>query len=71
MCKAAELGSIGILEDLLKYGCDINSKSIDGATALHIAVAAENVEITRFLIEQGARIDMYDTKASTPYVLDI
>ncbi|KAH7278030.1 hypothetical protein KP509_38G020400 [Ceratopteris richardii] len=65
LCKAADLGSIDIVKDLLKYGCDINSENRDGNTILDIAITTGNLELISFLVEQGAAIDTHDAKGST------
>jgi len=60
-CFAVEKNNIQLLKDLVKYGGDIVTKSKDnGTTALHTAVCHGNVEIVKFLVEQGADIDKPD-----------
>ncbi|KAH7440648.1 hypothetical protein KP509_03G003800 [Ceratopteris richardii] len=69
LCRAAEGGSVEILEELLKYVPDINSLNSDGSTSLHIAVAAGNAEALHFLIEHGADPEICDSKGLKPYDL--
>ncbi|XP_024629742.1 potassium channel AKT1 [Medicago truncatula] len=60
-CFAVEKNNIQFLKDIVKYGGDIVTKSTnDGTTALHTAVCHGNVEIVKFLVEQGADIDKPD-----------
>lgn len=69
MCRAAEAGDLDILEDLLKYGIDINVQNADGATALHVAVGVGSLEVTSFLIDQGASLEIRDARGLRPYDL--
>ncbi|KAH7437263.1 hypothetical protein KP509_05G062800 [Ceratopteris richardii] len=69
MCKQMEIGDISVLEDLLKYDCNINSQNFDGETPLHVAVKVGNVKLAVFLLEQGASIDICDEIGLTPYDL--
>ncbi|KAH7420816.1 hypothetical protein KP509_13G024300 [Ceratopteris richardii] len=69
LCRAAESGSVDILEELLKYVPDINSLNSDGSTSLHIAVAAGNTEAINFLMEHGADPEICDCKGLRPYDL--
>ncbi|MCO5596823.1 hypothetical protein L7F22_050893 [Adiantum nelumboides] len=66
MCRAAEAGGLDVLEDLLKYHIDINSQNADGSTALHVAVVVQNLEVARFLLEQGASSEIQDARGLTP-----
>ncbi|KAI5072260.1 hypothetical protein GOP47_0012946 [Adiantum capillus-veneris] len=69
MCRAVETGGLDILEDLLKYGTDINVRNSDGATALHVAVAVGNLEVASFLIDRGANVEVCDARGLRPYDL--
>jgi ankyrin repeat protein len=58
---------------LIEYGCDINGVlqeygSLEGCTALHLAVAVGNEGICKILLDAGARIDMQDAFRSTPLI---
>ncbi|MCO5565167.1 hypothetical protein L7F22_018840 [Adiantum nelumboides] len=66
MCRAVEIGDLAILEDLIKYGTDINVQNSDGATALHVAVANGNSEVASFLIDQGANLEIRDARGLRP-----
>ena len=55
--KSAEDGNLHLLACLLKYGADINTKSLDGYTALIKASINGNRKLIEFLIENGADIN--------------
>ncbi|XP_058724846.1 potassium channel AKT6-like isoform X2 [Vicia villosa] len=59
-CSAVEKRDIKLLKDIAQYGGDVK-KSSNGTTALHLAVGQENVEMVKFLVEQGADIDLQDS----------
>lgn len=66
LCRAAEIGGLDILEDLLKYDTDINAQNSDGSTALHIAVTTGNLEVANFLLDQGASTEICDARGLRP-----
>ncbi|WP_296326277.1 ankyrin repeat domain-containing protein [Treponema sp. UBA3813] len=49
--------NIQAAELLIKYGADINAKTISDGTALRIAVLNNNVKMASFLIEHGAEVN--------------
>ena len=51
---------------LIEKGLDINATNKVGATALHYAVTAANLDMVNLLIEKGAKSVMKDAKGSTP-----
>ena len=55
-----------MIEVMLAYGADINSKDVYGNSMLHRAVRAGNVEIVNQLIESGADPLARDTNGLTP-----
>lgn len=59
-CYAVEKKDIELLNDIAQYGGDVK-KSSNGTTALHLAVGQGNVEMVKFLVEQGAYIDLQDS----------
>lgn len=65
-CTAAEQNNLQLLKDILRYGGDITSAKNNGTTALHVSVCEDNVEIAKFLLEQGADIDKPDVHGWTP-----
>ncbi|KAI3468309.1 hypothetical protein Pfo_024972 [Paulownia fortunei] len=68
-CFAAEQNDIELLKEIIKFGGDATLLNILGTTALHTAISEENVEIVKFLIEQGADIDKPDVHGWTPRAL--
>ncbi|XP_072993104.1 potassium channel AKT1-like [Typha latifolia] len=65
-CRAAEENSTKLLEDVISYGGDVNLPRKDGSTALHRAVCEGNIQLVKFLLEQGADIDRPDCHGWTP-----
>ncbi|XP_072968740.1 potassium channel AKT1-like [Typha angustifolia] len=65
-CRAAEENSTKLLEDVIRYGGDVNLPRKDGSTALHRAVCEGNIQLVKFLLKQGADIDRPDCHGWTP-----
>ena len=65
-CIAAEKNDIKLLKDIIQYGGDVTKSTSNGTTAIHTAVCEGNVEIVKFLMEQGADIDKQDNYGWTP-----
>ena len=65
-CALVEQNSLDLLNDMARGGYDVTLPRSDGTTALHAAVCEGNVEIARFLVEQGAGIDEADVRGWTP-----
>ncbi|KAL5071427.1 hypothetical protein RYX36_022314 [Vicia faba] len=59
-CYAVEKKDIKLLKDIAQYGGDVKEAS-NGTTALHLAVGQGNVEMVKFLVEQGADVDLQDS----------
>ncbi|XP_010047932.2 potassium channel AKT1 [Eucalyptus grandis] len=68
-CTAAEQNNLYLLKEIVHYGGDVTLPSGQGYTALHIAVSEDNLEIVKFLLEQGADMDKSDTFGWTPWDL--
>ncbi len=51
--KAARLGKIDEVQDLIQQGVDVNIQDNDGQTALHSAIKEGNLEAIKVLVEQG------------------
>ncbi|KAM6215036.1 85/88 kDa calcium-independent phospholipase A2 isoform 1-T1 [Rhynchocyon petersi] len=59
--KTAEMARV-----LLKRGCDVNSTSSDGNTALHVAVMRNRFECVMVLLTYGANADARGEHGNTP-----
>ncbi|KAK6169517.1 hypothetical protein SNE40_020557 [Patella caerulea] len=55
-----------VIEILLQNGMNVNLGDVDGETALSIAVAAQNVFITKILLKAGAEVNCFDKRRRTP-----
>jgi hypothetical protein len=51
--ESAQSGHVGIVKYLYEAGADVNMKSRDGATPMHLAVAEKNYEVVSYL-ESGS-----------------
>lgn len=68
-CIAAEQNNLNLLKEIVRYGGNVTSPKINGSTALHVAVSEDNIEIVKYLLEQGADIDKLDLDGWTPRAL--
>jgi hypothetical protein len=51
---------------LIRSGADVNLKDANGYTPLHFAAQEQSVEITRLLLDAGAKVDERDHHGNTP-----
>ncbi|KAK6147719.1 hypothetical protein DH2020_018631 [Rehmannia glutinosa] len=58
--RAAEQNNLDLLKEIVRHGGDVTRPKNNGCTALHVAVCEDNVEIVKFLLNQGANIDTID-----------
>jgi ankyrin repeat protein len=65
-CQAASSGHVRILELLMKKGISMNEGDYDKRTPLHVAVAANQYEAVKFLLDHGANVNPKDRWGSTP-----
>lgn len=64
---ACQNGDIYVVQRLVKAGADINARRRDGnITALGIAASKAHDEVVRYLLEQGAEVDVQDQDYGTP-----
>ncbi|CAN0877633.1 Potassium channel AKT6 [Linum grandiflorum] len=61
---AVEHNDLNLLKEIVHYGGEVTSTS-KGTTALHSAVSQANVEIVKFLLDQGADVDIPDANGWT------
>jgi ankyrin repeat protein len=54
---------------LLQQNADVNAPQIDGTTALHWAVEADDLELTDLLIRAGAHVSAANKTGATPLLL--
>ncbi|KAF0920068.1 hypothetical protein E2562_032758 [Oryza meyeriana var. granulata] len=66
---AVEESNTELLNDIIRYGGDVNRARRDGTTALHRAVCDGNVQMAELLLEHGADIDKQDSNGWTPRAL--
>lgn len=62
--------SIELLKVLLENGVDINQRNGAGQTVLHLSAVYRRLEVVRFLVDHGARVDL-KTKGDETIVDDI
>lgn len=60
---------IDMADILLGAGADINSISSDSGAALHVAAAADNTVMIRYLLQKGADVNVKDRKGNTPLLV--
>ncbi|GMI97686.1 K+ transporter 1 [Hibiscus trionum] len=65
-CTSAEQNNLNLLKEIIRFGGDVTCPRNNGYTALHVAVCEDNVEIVKFLLEQGADINKPDVHHWTP-----
>ena len=62
------LKAVSNVKDLIAKGANVNGKdeNYGSSTALHAAVEIDNMEIAKFLLDMGAKINARDTNRRTP-----
>ncbi|GMY35927.1 potassium channel AKT1-like isoform X1 [Fagus crenata] len=68
-CTAVEQHNLNLLKEITCHGGDVTRPKSDGRTALHVAVCEDDIEIVKFLLDQGADIDKPDSENWTPRTL--
>lgn len=58
--------AINLATLLLDRGTDVNAKSADGLTALHISAVGQDSDISRLLIARGANVNAQTDDGTTP-----
>jgi ankyrin repeat protein len=59
-------GSFEIIQTLLRYGADVNARTITGDTALHNSVRWNSLRTCKLLLEHGADVNARDGMGTTP-----
>ncbi|XP_041992405.1 potassium channel AKT1-like [Salvia splendens] len=68
-CHAAKIGDLELLKEITKFNGDVMSLSSSGTTAMHTAIDQNKLDTVKFLIEQGADIDIPDSHGWAPRAL--
>jgi ankyrin repeat protein len=67
LLKAAMYGDEVRVQEILAGGADVNAKDVSkGNTALHAAAEHGHFNVSRLLVESGARVDMANEDGYTP-----
>lgn len=69
LVAAAEAGETGAVRDLLAAGADVDTASVDGATALHWAVHRDLPALVRLLVDSGADVSATNRYGVQPIAL--
>ena len=69
VADAAMRGDKGAVRTLLQQKADVNAQQIDGTTALHWAVEANDLELTDILLAAGAKPMAANQAGATPILL--
>jgi ankyrin repeat protein len=66
IADAAQRGDKAVVRSLVQKKADVNAPQIDGTTALHWAVQADDLELADFLIRSGAKVSIATVAGATP-----
>ena len=66
LCNTAENESLEVLQDMLKYRVNVNAQNSDGCTPLNVATSTGNIDMAKFLMDQGANPSLYDARGLRP-----
>jgi ankyrin repeat protein len=69
VADAAMKGNRDAVRSLLQRKADVNAPQIDGTTAMHWAVRADDLEIAQMLIRAGANVSAANRDGATPLLL--
>nr|ACX37089.1 potassium channel [Zygophyllum xanthoxylum] len=65
-CSAAEANNLNLLKEIVRCEGDITLPKATGTTALHVAVSEANLDIVKYLLDQGADVSKPDVHGWTP-----
>jgi len=68
LLNAVASGSVDAVKEEIEKGADLSS-TVDGTSALHLAVSHNNIEIVRLLLGAGASPNVRDSAKQTPLML--
>jgi ankyrin repeat protein len=66
LVRAAEMGRGAAVALMLDLGFPVETRGVDGGTALHAAAYSGSADVVRLLLERGADIEARDTTWNTP-----
>jgi ankyrin repeat protein len=69
VADAVMRGKKDVLRSLLQQKADVNVPQVDGTTALHWAVRADDLEVADLLLRAGARVSAKNREGATPMQL--
>lgn len=64
LCNAIVKGDLATVKKFIEYGSDVN-ETANGTTPLMLAARYNKVEIIKFLLEKGAKLDAKDERGYT------
>ncbi|NOZ19742.1 MAG: ankyrin repeat domain-containing protein [Planctomycetes bacterium] len=64
--KAAKVGDVERVKQLLDAGADINATDMFSQTALHLAALHGHKDVVQLLIDRGANVNPTDESGATP-----
>ncbi len=67
--SAVRSGDLGTVRAMLRRHTDVNAAEVDGTTALHWSVAANNMQIAELLLHSGANANAVNRYGITPLSL--
>lgn len=59
-------GALEILDELVKYGADLNIQTQNGCTLIHLAVFGEEIAVMQYLLDREADVDIPAEDNVTP-----
>jgi ankyrin repeat protein len=69
VADAAMRGDKGAIQTLVQQKADVNAQQIDGTSALHWAVQANDLQLTDLLLRNGAKASAANKAGATPLLL--
>lgn len=67
LMQAAGAGDLGRLQELIRYGVNVNERSLNGSTALMFAARNNHVDVVRLLLAAGADSQIKTDKGNTAH----
>ena len=64
--EACNKGNVGIVQEFIDAGCNLNKPNCDGDTPLHISCLRGHTDCIRVLLNAGAKRSVLNNKGQTP-----